>query len=91
MYGIGSNGKGISYEAALASGYGELMERLESGFLLGKCFPLHRRSVFSSKNEEYYDVINKRLQVMDSSVIDISCGTKGLSAGNSYPECFMDG
>ena len=34
MYGIGANGKGLTYEAALASAYGELMERLESGFLL---------------------------------------------------------
>lgn len=38
MFGIGTNGKGITYEAALASAYGELMERLESGFLLDRLF-----------------------------------------------------
>lgn len=35
----GTNGKGLTYDAALASAYGEFMERLESGFLLGKFFP----------------------------------------------------
>ena len=37
--GVGVNGKGITEEYALASAYGELMERLQSGFLLGKYFP----------------------------------------------------
>lgn len=43
MYGVGVNGKGVTYEAALASAYGEFMERLESGFLLGKLFPARRK------------------------------------------------
>lgn len=36
--GVGTNGKGITEAYALASAYGELMERLQSGFLLDKLF-----------------------------------------------------
>lgn len=36
--GIGTNGKGVSIDAARASAYAELMERLQSGFLLGRLF-----------------------------------------------------
>jgi len=36
--GIGSNGKGITREYALASAYGELAERIEAGFLLDPLF-----------------------------------------------------
>lgn len=51
LNGIGTNGKGISLEAARASAYAELMERLQSGFLLSrlfkKCNPRTAEDVFS--------------------------------------------
>ena len=39
LRGIGANGKGVTREYALASAYAELMERLQTGMLLGKYFP----------------------------------------------------
>ena len=36
LNGKGTNGKGISYEYAMASGYAEFMERLQSRMLIGK-------------------------------------------------------
>ncbi|HWT76568.1 MAG TPA: YcaO-like family protein [Mobilitalea sp.] len=36
---VGTNGKGVTKEYALASGYGEFMERLQSGFMLGFLYP----------------------------------------------------
>lgn len=48
--GVGVNGKGISEEYALASAYGELMERLQSGTLVDNLY-----SAFQiTPNEEYY-------------------------------------
>lgn len=58
--GIGSNGKGISKELAAASGYAELMERIQSGmhgirgeldFSIGKGEPTYADSVFLSETE----------------------------------------
>ena len=58
--GIGSNGKGISKELATASGYAELMERIQSGmhgirgeldFSIGKGEPTYADSVFLSETE----------------------------------------
>lgn len=46
---IGTNGKGVNEEYALASCYGEFMERLQSGILLGYLYSEHEKS--SEKND----------------------------------------
>ena len=52
--GIGANGKGITKEYALASAYGEFMERLESGFLLDPFFKNKKEAVMNpSANISY--------------------------------------
>lgn len=43
--GVFTNGKGISYEYALASALGEMMERLQSGFLLSPLYPVFKSNV----------------------------------------------
>lgn len=41
--GVGVNGKGVTKEYAMASAYGELMERLENGVLLNSMYPYKER------------------------------------------------
>lgn len=91
MWGIGTNGKGVTYENALASALGEFMERLESGFLLDRLFPVKRNFQRTDRYASYWNLFEKSSTVLDESVIDIKCGTNGLSAGNSYEECFVQG
>lgn len=50
--GIGSNGKGFTKKAALASAYAELMERLQAGFLL-RSFFLNKDDFFLFQREEH--------------------------------------
>lgn len=89
MYGIGANGKGVTYEAALASAYGELMERLESGFLLDKLFPTRRQYNYNNCYTEFYECLDNKKETLNYSDIDITCGSNGLAAGNTYEECFV--
>ncbi len=68
--GIGTNGKGITEEYALASAYGELMERLQNGALIDFLFPYKERERQSGKFEEdliydfcsYYDHIDSKIR-----------------------------
>lgn len=46
--GIGTNGKGVSREYAMASAYGELMERIQTGVLIKKMFTR------KSSNKSYF-------------------------------------
>lgn len=53
--GIGTNGKGITEEFALASAYGELMERIETGVLLKPFFRGDTRRNYYSKDQKVLD------------------------------------
>ncbi len=52
--GIGTNGKGITKEYALASAYAEFMERLQSNFLLKSSF-LNKERLLIYKDEKYLE------------------------------------
>ncbi len=91
MSGIGTNGKGTTYDRAMASAYGEFMERLESGFLLNRLFPTKSGYVYGKKESDFFDVFEMRKEKINTTEVDILCGTNGLSAGNSYYECFIQG
>lgn len=54
--GIGTNGKGITEEFALASAYGELMERIETGVLLKPLFRGDTRRDYYSKDQKVLDI-----------------------------------
>lgn len=49
---IGTNGKGVTKEYALASAYAEFMERLQSNFLLKSSF-LNKEDMLIYKDEKY--------------------------------------
>ena len=50
--GIGTNGKGITKDAALASAYAELMERLQSRFLIKPYFLNKIKTTRTFEDEE---------------------------------------
>ena len=52
--GIGTNGKGITKEYALASAYAEFMERLQANFLLKSSF-LNKEDMLIYKDEKYLE------------------------------------
>ncbi len=51
---IGTNGKGVTKEYALASAYAEFMERLQSNFLLKSSF-LNKEDMLIYKDEKYLE------------------------------------
>lgn len=57
-----ANGKGVSYEYAVASAYGELIERLLSGTLIHEYFPNQRLKKTNSKITE--DIIQQYYSIM---------------------------
>lgn len=69
LEGVGVNGKGISEEYALASAYGELMERLQSGTLIDNLY-----SAFH--NIEDYNYFNTYEELIDS--LQYMCPDKNL-------------
>ena len=52
--GVGTNGKGITTEYALASAYAEFMERLQSNFLLKSSF-LNKEDILIYEDEKYLE------------------------------------
>ena len=52
--GVGTNGKGITKEYALASAYAEFMERLQSNFLLKSSF-LNKEDILIYEDEKYLE------------------------------------
>lgn len=66
--GIGTNGKGISKEYALASAYAEFMERLQSKFLVKSDF-LNKEIVKSFSDEKYleYEKFEKKFSDIKSN------------------------
>lgn len=52
---LGANGKGITYRYALASAYGELMERLQSGLLIRKSFLLKKSYLNEISTNQVYE------------------------------------
>ena len=70
---IGTNGKGVNKEFALASGYGEFMERLQMGniwknklsFEKGSAADAHcqlvKPEVLLERNAKWYDIFSERL------------------------------
>lgn len=74
---IGTNGKGISRPYALASAYGELMERLESGILLKQTFGLMKeviRKYPDSRVEKLGETV-KRLDNLFNKILEKEKGT----------------
>ena len=80
---FGTNGKGLTKEFALASGYGELMERLQLGYL-GKLemqkdgnysanAPISERvsaEELFEKNKKWYELYSERLRIFTGEEID---------------------
>jgi len=62
FYNLGVNGKGLSKNAAIASAYGELMERLQTGFLINNNFLIKERHIleFDDEKVEDYNIFKKR-------------------------------
>ena len=89
--GIGVNGKGFSKEAALASAYAELMERLQTGFLL-RSFFLNKENFFVFQEEypvEQSDFLNDQIKIFSSPLIP---KLKQLSKVKNFTNCsdFID-
>ena len=62
---IGTNGKGLRTDYALASAYGELMERIQNRMILKKCFmPLLRALTNWKRTIRYFA---KHLEIMDGN------------------------
>jgi len=129
---VGTNGKGTTRLFALASAYGELMERLQNKKLLNKSFGLKysdesfpdekygNLKLFSEDHQEiikylvddyennkffelfkvypklsnfsvFYNVFEKKNQLLPSVLINMACGTNGMCAGNSQYEALCHG
>lgn len=67
--GIGTNGKGMTKEYAMASAYGELMERMENGALIDFLFPYKEKQRYCTNFKEnvidnfcdlYQDIDNQK-------------------------------
>ena len=89
--GVGVNGKGFSKEAALASAYAELMERLQTGFLL-RSFFLNKENFFVFQEEypvEQSDFLNDQIKIFSSPLIP---KLKQLSKVKNFTNCsdFID-
>lgn len=74
--GVGTNGKGISLDYAKASAYGELMERLQSGFLIHGLFSLKQTSFF--KNSYSFEEMEEKLKFIQSDFNNLT--QSGLNA-----------
>lgn len=128
---LATNGKGVTPLYALASGYGEFMERLQNGFLLKPSYGLMSEefSFFSdetvlpyahvveahpeilasmialpmdSADEKefrdegfrcapYFSVNDDKVVMLPGQMIDWSCRTNGLCAGNTPVEALAQG
>lgn len=67
---IGSNGKGVSREYAIASAYGEFMERIQSKFLLNGLF--FRKFEPSNNNKQISSMVLKKLHSRYTNLSDLS-------------------
>ena len=56
FYNLGVNGKGLSKKAALASAYGELMERIQTGFLINNSYLSKEKNTTNFKDESAKDL-----------------------------------
>lgn len=129
---VGMNGKGITRSFALASAYGELIERLQNKKLFNKTYGLKlNKNIFPDEklgdmmrfsaehpeimkylvhdyeNErffdmfrkypklsylsEFYSVFEEKSQYLPSKLINMTCGTNGMCAGNSPFEALSHG
>lgn len=103
---IGSNGKGTSYENALASGYGEFMERLQNLWLI-KC-NVPDLKLIDKKNihhnllgETQIDIEQEKIPTLPYYSVKYNCitnipqylisSTNGFAAGNTYEEAIVQG
>ena len=102
--GIGANGKGVSEELAMASGLAELMERLQSGILLGNRFGIYRfdnkRPGENISNENnpllesyclYENIATGEKRHLNDRKINIQCQSNGVAAGNIREEAIIQG
>jgi len=130
--GVGTNGKGTTRSFALASAYGEFMERLQNKKLFQKSYGLKyqihafpdeqmddmakfsedypeimKHLVLDYENDKffdifriypklsdfsnYYDVFEGKKQLLPSVLVNMSCGTNGMCAGNSSYEALCHG
>lgn len=97
---IGTNGKGMNEKYALASGLGELMERLQNGILLSKfdngseCFRNHLNN-YEKHNKpnlhDFYSVMEHHTTKMPIEEIIHKNGSSGMCAGNSAKEAITQG
>lgn len=56
FYDLGVNGKGLSKKAAIASSYGELMERIQTGFLINKSYLSKKVNNKNFKDEIFLNI-----------------------------------
>ncbi len=88
FYDLGTNGKGTSVEFARASAYGELMERLQSGFLFKDFFLI--KKVFKSiniVNSKYNtDYFFRKFYKDDSNIQNI---IQLYNRDNKYCDCIF--
>lgn len=100
LEGVGVNGKGITEEYALASAYGELMERLQSETLVDNLFSAfpHDKEFFSSIDElkealgkiAYNDILD-RVQVNNKKIFEKKKFKDWLADAEVYlPQWFID-
>jgi len=83
---IGVNGKGITKEYALASAYAELMERLQAGYLIK---PYNKQVKQLLYKHTYIDFFSGEKFRLENNLLETSCGSNGLAAGNTKKEAIV--
>lgn len=101
--GVGSNGKGVSSEEALASGLAELMERIQSGIFFGNRYgifdfgsnerrlTLDNLSDFNCSDAEYKSIENNTPAHFNERKINLQCQSNGVASGNTLKEAIIQG
>lgn len=101
--GVGSNGKGVSREEALASGLAELMERIQSGIFFGNRYgifdfdsnerrlTLDNLSDFNCADAEYKSIENNTPAHFNERKINLQCQSNGVASGNTLKEAIIQG
>jgi len=81
--GVGTNGKGVTEPLCLASAYGEFLERLQNGHLLGKYLnksSKHRKAITAQQLLiEYPELVNATISASNQQFLEIFKDTKMIS------------
>lgn len=89
--GIGTNGKGTSETAALASAYSELMERLQNGILLESLYTAFPREKDREETISFVNILTGEKIYRNGRILNHYLGSNGMCAGNTYEEALSQG